>query len=277
MPPIRMIATDIDGTMLRRDGTLSPVVRDVLHDATRAGIEVVPTTGRPYVVATDVIEALGHDHYWIFANGAVTWHHGRAETVRGYWMQPDRVVETIERIRSFLPSASFAVEFETDAIFEQGFERFVNIVDGLHLVNDVTKAVKSRVQKILVFDHTNTLDELYRNVCAAIGDDGVATYSGMSFIEVAADLVTKAMAVSELAEELGIDRSEVASFGDNHNDVSMLQWAGRGYAMGNATLDATEAADYVIGTNEEDALATQVRALIAEHEVGADRATEIPG
>lgn len=261
-----MIATDIDGTMLRKDGTLSPVVRDALHDATSAGIEVVPTTGRPFVVATDVIEALGHDHYWIFANGAVTWHHGRSETVRGYWMQPDRAIDLIQRIRTVLPEASFAVEFETDAIFERGFERLVTIVDGLHLVDDVTRAVESRVQKVLVFDHSHTIDNLYRRVSDSIGDDGVATYSGMAFIEVAADLVTKAMAVRELADELGIHQSEVASFGDNHNDVSMLQWAGRGYAMGNATDDAVEAADHVIGTNEEDALAFQVRALIAEHD-----------
>ncbi|MBT8240287.1 MAG: Cof-type HAD-IIB family hydrolase [Acidimicrobiia bacterium] len=260
-----MIATDIDGTMLRRDGTLSPVVRGALHDARRAGIEVVPTTGRPFVVATDVIDALGHDRYWIFANGAVTWHHGRAETVRGDWMQPDRTIDIVERVRSVLPNASFAVEFETDAIFERGFERLVTVVDGLHLVEDVTRAVESRVQKVLVFDHTQTIYELYRKVSESIGDDGVATYSGMSFIEVAADLVTKAMAVRELAEQLGIHQTEVASFGDNHNDVSMLEWAGRGYAMGNATVDAVEAADYVIGTNEDDALATQVRALIAEH------------
>ncbi len=262
--PIRMIATDIDGTMLRRDGTLDPVVRSALHDAHAAGIHVVPATGRPLIVAADVIAALNHDEYWIFANGAITWHHGRAETIRGYWMEPERVVGMIERIRRQLPGASFAIEFEGDAIFETGFERLVPIVEGLHLVDDVTTAVKARVQKILVFDHTKTIDHLFGNVSEAIGDDGVASYSGMSFIEVAADLVTKAMAVGELASELGVDRDEVASFGDNHNDVSMLEWAGRGYAMGNATDDAKEAANFVIGTNEENALATQVRALIAE-------------
>ena len=265
-PPIRMIATDIDGTMLRPDGSLSPVVRSALHDATAAGIHVVPTTGRPLVVATDVIEALDHNDYWIFANGAITWHQGSTQMVRGYWMAPDRVIDMVERIRSHLPGANFAVEFETDAIFESGFERLVTIVDGLHLVDDVTTAVKSRVQKILVYDHTKTLDHLYTSVSEAIGKDGVASYSGMAFIEVAADLVTKAMAVSELADDLGLDRLEVASFGDNHNDVSMLQWAGRGYAMGNATADAIEAADFVIGTNTEDALAAQVRLLIAEHQ-----------
>ncbi len=265
-PPIRLIATDIDGTMLRRDGSLSPAVKRSLKAAAHAGIHVVPTTGRPFVVATDVIESLEHDDYWIFANGAITWHHGRAETVRGYWMQPDRAITMIERIRTYLPGASFAVEFETDAIFEHGFERLVTIVDGLHLVPDVTGALESRVQKILVFDHTRTVDDLYQSVQAAIGNDGVATYSGLAFVEVAADLVTKAMAVSELAADLGIDRSEVASFGDNHNDVSMLEWAGRGYAMGNATTDAMAAADFVIGTNEDDALAAQVWSLIAEHD-----------
>ena len=264
-PPIRMIATDIDGTMLRPDGSLSPVVRSALHDATAAGIHVVPTTGRPLVVATDVIEALNHDAFWIFANGAITWHQGKTQMIRGYWMEPDRAVTMVERIRSHLPGAKFVVEFETDAIFETGFERLVTIVDGLHLVDDVTKAVKSRVQKILVYDHTQTLDQLYASVSAAIGDGGVASYSGLAFIEVAADLVTKAMAVSELAADLGIDCAEVASFGDNHNDVSMLEWAGRGYAMGNATADALKAANFVIGTNRDDALAAQVRLLIAEH------------
>lgn len=262
--PIRMIATDIDGTMLRPDGFLSPNVRSALHAAVDAGIHVVPTTGRPLVISTDVLEALGLDDYWIFANGAITWHHGRSETVRGYWMQPDAVRSMISRVRAELPSAGFAVEFESEAIFDRGFERIVNITDGLHAVDDVAGAVHARVQKILVFDHTETLDVLFSKVARGVGEDGVVSYSGLPFVEVAADLVTKAMAVSELAAQLGVDRQEVASFGDNHNDVSMLEWAGRGYAMGNATDDARQAADYVIGTNAEDGLARQVRALISE-------------
>ncbi len=263
--PIRLIATDIDGTMLNPKGTLSPNVRAALHEAVAEGIHVVPTTGRPLVITREIIAALNLDEYWIFANGAITWHAGRAETVRGYWMEPEKIRLMIAAIREQLPDAGFAVEFENEAIFERGFEKLVPIGPGLHMVDDVASTVSARVQKVLVFDHTRTLDELFQKTSEAVGHEAVPSYSGISFIEVAADLVTKGMAVQELSEDLGIDQSEVASFGDNHNDVSMLAWAGRGYAMGNATVDAKDAADFVIGTNGQDALATQVRALIAEH------------
>lgn len=264
VPTIRMIATDIDGTMLTPAGTLSPNVRAALHEAVDSGIHVVPATGRPLVITTGIMDALNLDDYWIFANGAITWHAGRSETVRGYWMEPEKVRSMIASIRQFVPNAGFAVEFESEAIFERGFERLVPVGPGLHLVDDVAAAVNARVQKVLVFDHATTLDDLFQKTELAVGHEAVPSYSGMSFIEVAADLVTKAMAVMELAEDLGIERAEVASFGDNHNDVSMLEWAGRGYAMGNATADAKQAADYVIGSNADDALASQVRALIAE-------------
>ncbi len=263
-PPIRMIATDIDGTMLRPDGTLSPAVRQALHEAAAAGIHVVPATGRPFIIATDILEALGLDEYWIFANGAVTWHHGRSETVRGFWMQPSEVRQIVERIRARLPGAGFAVEFDTEAIFESGFEQIVPVSGPLNAVDDVLEVLDRPVQKVLAFDHDTGVDQLYDSVAAAVEGVGVPSYSGLPFVEVAAALVTKAMAVAELAADLGVDQREVAAFGDYHNDVSMLRWAGRGYAMGNATDDAKAAADHVIGTNADDGLATQVRSLLEE-------------
>ena len=254
--------------MLLPDGTLSPGVRAALHAAHEAGIWVVPTTGRPLVVTEDVMGWLGLDDYWIFANGAVTWHLGRQETIRAHWMDPALVAQLVHRIRERLPAVAFAVEFERDVVFESGFVDVVPVPPDIPDVEDVTTAIKAPVQKILVFNRDpvslRTIDDLYSGVSGAIGSDGVASYSGLPFIEVASELVTKAEAVSDLAAQLGIPRSAVASFGDNHNDVSMLEWAGRGYAMGNATDDAKLAANEVIGTNTEDGLAAKVLELIAE-------------
>jgi len=81
-----MIATDIDGTMLRSDGTLSPRVKRALTAAVEAGLQVVPATGRPVMIATEVIEQAGLDDFWVFANGAITRHIGRDELIRGFWM-----------------------------------------------------------------------------------------------------------------------------------------------------------------------------------------------
>ncbi|MFT7601481.1 MAG: Cof subfamily protein (haloacid dehalogenase superfamily) [Acidimicrobiales bacterium] len=260
----RLIATDIDGTMLRSDGTLSPRVQKALHAASNAGIHVVPTTGRPLIVSYDVIDELRLNNYWIFANGAVTRHLGRDELIRGYWIDPSVAQGLVVELRASIEGAGYAIEMERTAVFEPGFEKRVPAIPGVHAVDDVLDGITARVQKVLVFHDDLTIDELYQRVLEVVGDHAVPSYSGLNFIEVAAALVTKAVGVEQLANDLGIERHEVASFGDNHNDVSMLEWTGRSFAMANATDDAKEAADEVIGSNDDDGLAIKVEELTEE-------------
>lgn len=265
----KMIATDIDGTMLRSDGTLSPRVRTALHTAVEAGIHVVPATGRPEMVATDVIEGLGLAGYWVFANGAMTRNLTTDTTVRGYWMDPVVAQGLVVEMRAAFPGARFAVELEHGMAYEPGFEDLVpneppvppidDILDGM-LERDGSSA---RVQKVLVFDTSRTVDELVESVSSTIGDHGVASYSGLQFVEVAASLVTKALALNELCVDLGIEAADVAAFGDNHNDVAMLRWAGQGYAMDNATDDAKQAAGLIIPSSDDDGLAVTIEDMLA--------------
>ena len=259
-----MIATDIDGTMLRSDGTLSARVLKALHAAWDAGIHVVPATGRPLMVSQDVITALGLNHHWIFANGAVTRHLERDEMIRGFWIDPSVAQGLVVELRAAFPEAGFAVEMERDVAFEPGFEALVPQAPTSGLIDDVLDGLRGRVQKVLIFHHGLTIDELFAAVSDAVGDHAVPSYSGLPFIEVAAALVTKALAVEALAADLGVAQDEVASFGDNHNDVSMLEWAGRSFAMANASDDAKAAADEVIGANDDDGLAVKVEELTAE-------------
>ena len=102
----KLIATDIDGTMLRSDGTLSPRVRAALHAATDASIHVVPATGRPEMVAADVIEWLGLGGHWVFANGAMTRNLTTDSTIRGYWMDPVVAQGLVVEMRAAFPRAS---------------------------------------------------------------------------------------------------------------------------------------------------------------------------
>lgn len=271
LPPVRMIATDLDGTLLRSDGSLSPRVRAAVVAAHEAGIEVVPATGRPRMVAGDVIAELPFLHHWVFANGSVTWHAGRSELIRGFWLEPDHVRSLVEAVRSALPSARFAVEFEDSVAYEAGFERVVPQLPPVPPSEDLLADVVERVQKLLVFQPGAPIDELYAGVRAAVDGAAVPTYSGLSFVELAAGLVTKASALEHLATDLGISAAEVASFGDNHNDVAMLAWSGRSYAMAHATDDARAVATEVIGSNDDDAVAFVIDALVAEHGSAAGR------
>ncbi len=267
---LAMIATDIDGTMLRSDGTLSSRVKSVLAEAVSGGLHVVPATGRPVMVARDVIEAADLDDYWVFANGAITRHLGRDELIRGFWMERELTARLVVQLREALPGAGFALEFEQTVAFEPGFGEVVPVVPDVPPMDDVMESVTSphpeygRIQKILIYNNAVELDDLYSEVRSVAGDDAVASYSGLRFIELAAKEVTKATALQLLVDDLGFDAGRVACFGDNHNDLPMLQWAGRSYAMANATDDAKEAATEVIGGNDEDGLAAKIEELLAE-------------
>ncbi len=254
----KLIATDIDGTMLRLDGTLSSRVRRAIHAAAAAGIHVVPATGRPEMVAQDVIAALGLGNYWVFANGAITRNLNTRELVRGYWMNPSVAQGLIVEMRAAFPGAKFAIEMEDSMAYEPGFELIVPQAPPVPPVDDVLDAMTQRVQKVLVFDPDRSIDELHVAVAETLGDHGVPSYSGLRFIEVAASLVTKALALDELCADLGVDPADAVAFGDNHNDVTMLEWAGRSYAMANATDDAKDAATEIIHSSNDDGLARKI-------------------
>ncbi len=263
LPVVDMIATDIDGTMLRSDGTLSMRVKEALHHAHAAGIHVVPSTGRPLLVADDVIQALDLDNYWVFANGAITKHLERDEVVRAYWMDPSVAQGIVVDIRAAMPDAKFAIELEHGVSHEPGFIERVPVAPYGPPIADVLDGMRGRIQKVLVFHDELGIDELFQATDAAIEDDVVPCYTGLEFIEIAARLTTKATALDALCMDLGVAPSAVAAFGDNHNDVAMLEWAGRAYAMGNASEDAKVAAGNVIETSDDDGLAIIVEQLTA--------------
>ncbi|MEZ5343790.1 MAG: HAD hydrolase family protein [Acidimicrobiales bacterium] len=237
LPPIRLIASDIDGTMLRSDGTLSDRVRSSLWRAHERGIHVVPTTGRPATVSRNVMSWLGLDGYWIFGNGAVTRHEGRQETVRCYWMDTAVAERTVRNLRAAMPGVVLASELDNAVAHEPGFAGRVPFTRPISpAVDDILVAMPTQLHKVIVYHDDHDIDSLYEQVVGVAGHEAVVSYSGLlpkkAFVEVAASLVTKATALEALCADLGIDRSEVASFGDNHNDLPMLSWAGRGYVRG---------------------------------------------
>ncbi len=263
--PIKFIATDLDGTLLDSAGRVSDRTRAAVASALDAGMYVVPATGRPRMVATDVMEQLADIcPWWIFANGSVTWHAPAEETLRGFFLDPDVARGLVATVREAIPDAGFAVEFPSSVVFESGFEAVVPLLPTIPPSESVLDHISGDVQKILVFDQSEDIDALFNRVSEAVGESAVPSYSGLPFIELAASLVTKATAVELLAADFGLDRSEVAAFGDNHNDLPLLEWAGRSYAMANATDDAKEAADEIIGLNDDDAVADTIDGLVAE-------------
>jgi len=265
--PPKLVAVDVDGTMLRSDGLISDRVLSAMGEAVASDIHVVPATGRPVLVASDVVESSGLNQFWVFGNGAITRHIERDELIRGFWMDRSVVEQVIERIRSRFPGARFAVEFESTVAYEAGFEHVVPVAPPIPPSENLAAAIEGigeRIQKVLVFDSSVEIGVLWAEVSASVAGLAAPSLSGLPFIELAPHNVSKATALELLARDLGIPASQVVAIGDNHNDVTMLQWAGTGYAMGNAEASVKQEADAVLPTNDEDGVAVLIESLLSQ-------------
>jgi len=260
-----MLAVDIDGTMLRTNGTLSNRVLTALRQAAGVGIHVVPSTGRPEVVAREIIEATGLDQYWVFGNGAVTRHLARDELVRGFWIDRETVLSLMAELRSKLAGVRFAVEFASTFAYEGGFEHVVPNKPTIPATDDLFAEVSAHqgvIQKVLVFDTSVDVRVLFDQIRQVSHGRILPTYSGLNFVELAAGNVTKASALRLLADDLGLHAGQVWAIGDNYNDIEMLKWAGVGYAMGNADDHVKSMADVTLPSNDEDGVAVLIERLL---------------
>ncbi len=261
-----LVATDLDGTLLRDDKTVSDHTRHVLAAVQAAGIPVVPVTARQPYGLRPIAAHVGFRGPGVCANGAVvvdtaTWAVLRAESIPG-----EVVGRVIRAVREACDEVVFAAVGPVGEWFraEEGYagrSRFsdhqrtredMQIVTADELAADCSKLVLRRPGE----DAAETL-RLVQPLVAGCH----ATISGAPFVEVMAPGVTKSRGLAWLCERLGVERERVWAFGDAANDVDMLRWAGRAFAVADADPSVREVADVVIGTNAEDAVANALAHL----------------
>ncbi|GGK61763.1 hydrolase [Planomonospora parontospora subsp. parontospora] len=253
----RLVATDLDGTALRSDGTVSPRTAAAFARVEEAGATLVFVTGRPPRWMHTVAGAVRHRGLAICANGALVYDLHTEEIVKSRLIQPDVLEEVVGRLREKVPDLSFSVEYEGGFAHESdfrlgGWDR--KAVGGLSVAADT---LTSRpCAKLLALHPGMDPDLLHEAVCGLVGDRVTPTHSsGRALIEMSAHGVTKASALAELAETQGIGPAEVVAFGDMPNDLPMLRWAGTSYAVANAHPTVLAAVDHVASANDEDGVA----------------------
>jgi Cof subfamily protein (haloacid dehalogenase superfamily) len=262
---MRLVASDLDGTIVRVDGTISPRTVAALRCCELGGVDVVFVTGRPPRWMAPVAEATGHTGVAVCGNGAVLYDLAVERIVRTRAMTGQAVYETVKALRAVLPDAVFALETLTGYRREPEFlphheaaaAAMAGPIDEL-LADDPV------VLKVLCRDGTSTADPMLaaaREVLAGISEPCHSNASG-SMLEVSAVGVSKASALAELAAERGIAAADVVAFGDMPNDVPMLRWAGRGYAMADGHPEAIAAADETAPPCDDDGVAQVLERLL---------------
>ena len=270
---IRLLASDLDGTLLRSDNTVSQATRDALADAEAAGLIVAFVTGRPPRWLHEVAEATGHRGVAVSANGAVLYDLHTEKVVAEHPLPPHALAEVTNVLRAKIPQVRFAFEYGLDFAYEPEYRHDWEIGPdadraGRQLPTataaDLAGLLDKPAVKLLAKGHGLAADEFMDLVEALVGDQVTVTRSGHSpLVEISATGVTKAFGLAALAESHGVERHEVAAVGDMPNDVPMLEWAGQSYAVANAHPTALAAAGTVLAeTNDEDAIAKLIRTLL---------------
>jgi Cof subfamily protein (haloacid dehalogenase superfamily) len=249
-----LVATDLDGTLMRTDGTVSERTRAALHRVRAAGSAVVFVTGRPTRVMAEVVAQTDASGLAICGNGAVVYDLDAGEAVSHRVLDAAAAHRLATAIRRTVPDAAFAVE--SGARFGREPDFLTMWPDPHELVADATVLLATLpATKLLVRRNGRSLAGVYEMIVKIAGEDAVVTTTGDDLVEIAGRGVSKAVALAELAAARGVGARDVVAFGDMPNDLPMFAWAGHAVAVANAHPDVIAAADEVTSSNDEDGVA----------------------
>jgi hypothetical protein len=263
--PPRLVATDLDGTLLRDDRTVSARSADVLARVGATGTAVALVTGRPVRWLARVYEQLHAPVPAVCANGAVVYDPVRDEVLRAAPLAPDLLAEVARRLRAEVPGVLLAVEVEDSRHLRHETDWPVRWDVGaaeVRAVTSVEELTSVPAVKLLARAGRRDSEGFLKIVTGCLGGLAEATHSSNSgLIEISAAGVTKAAGLAWLCERSDVTAAQVLAFGDMPNDVPMLAWAGRAVAMGNAHPAVREIADEVTLSNDDDGVAAYLEKI----------------
>lgn len=271
---IGLVATDLDGTLLRPDTTVSAFTVETLGAARAAGLPVVFVTGRPPRWIVPVARATGHSGLGIGGNGAVVLDLETGRVAESFPVEPAALEQVVETLRREVPGIAFAIEwvddtsataetFAYESTFRTRFPLEAAAYDG-----DVRAAARGRrviklLARLTAGDHD--ADALVDLALDHVEHLVTVTHSNSDdvLLEMSARGVTKGSTLARLADELGVPAAAAAAAGDMPNDVPMLRWAGVGLGVRDAHPLVLGVADAVLPSASEDGVAQFVAAVLA--------------
>ncbi|MBK4348933.1 HAD-IIB family hydrolase [Lacisediminihabitans changchengi] len=262
-----LIALDVDGTVMREDGVITPEVIAAVHHARDLGHEVMLATGRSVSMTLPVLDRLGIEPtYVVCANGAITLQRDPGATT-GYsqaYVETFSPREVLTTISQHLTDGRYAVE-DADGRFRYAGGDFPEAgIEAIGERVDFEDLLDREATRVVVLSPGHDLDD-FLAVVEKMGLHKVSYNVGWTaWLDIAPDGVNKATALERVRELLGFARTDVVAMGDGRNDIDMLEWAsaeGRGIAMGQAPLEVLDASNETTGTDIAGGAAQVLAAL----------------
>lgn len=261
---IRLVATDLDGTLLRDDRTISERTRRALAAAQAMGVTVALVTGRPPRFVQPLADELGLTGAAVCCNGAMLYDLASGAMLEHSPMESATALALVRRLRATDPGVAFAVERG----LRYGSEPAYRALGGGFLrpdddeIADAITLCAAPVTKLIARHPVLDGPAFYPLAREIAGDLAMVTISGPRFIEISALGVDKAVTLERFCARLGVTPIQTVAFGDMPNDAPMLRWAGRGVAVANAHPEALAAAEEITASNMDDGVAITLERLL---------------
>lgn len=260
-----MLAVDLDGTTVRHDGEIAPRVLEALAQAVQRGVRVVIATGRTPSGLRRFAQRMNIGGPAITTQGGLVVDMDTGEELHRLYM-PRALAREILAHKHEWP-ALCTVVYRSDHLFVDDlatFEAHADLVGVAAVqVDDLRSAVADHdPDKVLFLTQLERTREVFDAIRTFVGDRATVVQSHARIVEVNPLGADKGSALAWLAEHLGIARENVMAIGDQHNDVTMLRWAGLGVAMGNASPEIQSVADVVTSHIDEDGVAAAIEQYV---------------
>jgi Cof subfamily protein (haloacid dehalogenase superfamily) len=260
----RLLAIDLDGTLLTPQKVITPRTRDLLNYVAEMGITLVIATGQTAAVLHHVCASLPLTGPQIIENGAVIVDFGSGEILHERLLPPEYILPTLAMLRDY----GFYRAYHThqtvyvDAETPRAKNWYRPPVPPAVIVEDVASLYPKPCIKVVGIGEESTLREKRLVLEEMFADRLYVTQSSFDLLEFLHPDVSKGNALKTIAADLHIAPEEVVAIGDNHNDLGMIRFAGLGVAMGNAHDEVKAEADYVTLSNAEEGVADLIEKII---------------
>ncbi|MFG2501134.1 Cof-type HAD-IIB family hydrolase [Streptomyces sp. NPDC048441] len=261
-PPFRVVATDLDGTLLRSDLSVSERTRRALALVEGAGAHHLVVTGRPATACKEFLAALGYQGLAVCGQGAQLYDAAADRLLDSASLDRDlarRVVDRVEAALGVLELGVVTAPPESRFKVTPGFGERVR--HGWDVTTDRAQLWASPIDKLVLHHPLVPEDELTATVRELFGDEVSVVHSVKGMVEVLPPGVTKGSGVERAARLLGFTAADTIAFGDMPNDIPLLAWAGHGVAVGNAHPELRAMADETAPGNDDDGVAAVLERL----------------
>lgn len=268
-PParVRLLAIDVDGTLLRSDGGLAQGVIDACRAAARAGCVIVPATARPPRAMRTILQTLGHSGPTINYNGAVVWNPVEQKPQHHESLDAALASTIIAEARAILPETIVSVEildrWYTDRV-DARFHTETSRMFDPDVIGPVESFLHQPITKLMLLEEPARLAPVlemirdrywrHRRIAMFLTDPHL--------IQIVSPLVDKSVALQRIAHRLGVSREEVMTIGDGPNDAGMIEWAGFSVAVENACPLVRDLADVMVPSNDDQGVARAIQRYV---------------